>query len=107
MNMVEAQTRLDSLASERDQVLQKASKIVIDAVIGRIQQGKNTNILSELENLLSSFSIEERYIIAVKALADLASKTKMSKDSSRKEDHSDFFERSHSGKKRDRSDMFG
>lgn len=101
MNMVEVTTRIEGLATQRDKLLSSASDLLFNAIILRIGDSKTTNLKKEIDNILSSFSLEERYAIVVKTLTKMASNTKLSNsDSNKSDDDSNYLSAFKTSKKK-------
>ena len=109
MNLVEANTRMEGLVTQREKMLKEASAIVVEAMIQKVADKNTTYMEKEIDTMLSSFSIEERYTILLKAMAKLLMNSKVREKKS-SDSNWDFGEIGYGddskGRKRDRKDLW-
>ena len=73
-NMIAAVTELESIATNRAEMLTKAAAVLSETIRSMSQEGKSVTV-NEIHNALSSFTETDKTTILVQVIANLAKGT--------------------------------
>ena len=92
-NFVEAQTEIDDLVSQKNEIMVKISNNVAAAVLDRARGGNLKGIGRDIDNLLKDLSDEEKYRVMVSATVAIAKNRAASSSSNSSSGRDSLFSR--------------